>query len=110
MAKLYGCADVTLIPSFLEATSLAALEALSVGSLVIASDTGGNPELIEDGTSGFLHPPGDADALAGHIRSCAFLDDGGREAIREGGFAVAGRHSWQAVGGRVAEVYERVLG
>jgi glycosyltransferase involved in cell wall biosynthesis len=110
MAKLYGCADVTLIPSFLEATSLAALEALSVGSLVIASDTGGNPELIDDGASGFLHPPGDADALTGLVRRCALLDDREREAIREGGFAVAGRHSWQAIGDRVAEVYERVLG
>jgi len=39
------------------------LEAMLLGKPVVATDAGGVPELIEDGTTGFLTPPGDAAAL-----------------------------------------------
>jgi glycosyltransferase involved in cell wall biosynthesis len=38
-----------------------------LGKAVVATDAGGVPELIEDGTTGFLTPPGDAAALADRL-------------------------------------------
>src|SRR6185369_2762539 len=52
-------ADLFLLPSEQESFGLAALEAQSAGVPVIASRTGGLPELIADGETGVLCPVGD---------------------------------------------------
>jgi N-acetyl-alpha-D-glucosaminyl L-malate synthase BshA len=57
-------ADVFLFPSQTESFGLAALEALSCGVPVVASNTGGLPELIDDGQTGFLRSVGDVPAMA----------------------------------------------
>jgi N-acetyl-alpha-D-glucosaminyl L-malate synthase BshA len=59
--------DVFLLPSEQESFGLAALEALSCGVPVVASDIGGLPELVEDGRSGYLVPLGDVAAMAGAV-------------------------------------------
>ncbi len=64
---LYAC-DLVIVPSLREAFGLAALEALALGRPVIASRVGGLPELVQDGASGRLVPPGDAVALAEAVR------------------------------------------
>jgi len=51
-----------------EATSIAALEAMACGTVVVASAIGGLAEIIRDGETGFLVPHGDAAALAGVVR------------------------------------------
>jgi N-acetyl-alpha-D-glucosaminyl L-malate synthase BshA len=56
--------DLFLLPSALESFGLAALEAMAYGLPVIASDTGGLPELVEQGVTGFLAPVGDVDRMA----------------------------------------------
>jgi glycosyltransferase involved in cell wall biosynthesis len=56
--------DALILPSiWWENSPLTVLEALGAGLPVIASRTGGVPELLQDGSSGVLVPPGDADAL-----------------------------------------------
>jgi glycosyltransferase involved in cell wall biosynthesis len=56
--------DVLAVPSlWWENSPLTVLEALAAGLPVIASATGGVPELVEDGGTGLLVPPGDAGAL-----------------------------------------------
>ncbi|MGD8320666.1 MAG: N-acetyl-alpha-D-glucosaminyl L-malate synthase BshA [Gemmatimonadota bacterium] len=62
--ELLACADVVLLPSRNESFGLAALEAMSCGAPVVASDAGGIPEVVERGVSGTLHPVGDVDAMA----------------------------------------------
>jgi N-acetyl-alpha-D-glucosaminyl L-malate synthase BshA len=57
-------ASVFLFPSETESFGLAALEALSCAVPVIASRTGGLPELIDDGKTGFLATVGDVTAMA----------------------------------------------
>jgi N-acetyl-alpha-D-glucosaminyl L-malate synthase BshA len=59
--------DVVLIPSELESFSLAALEAQACGVPVVATRTGGLPEVVADGETGFLAPVGDVDALANAV-------------------------------------------
>jgi len=59
--------DVFLAPSYIESFSFAILEAMAMGKPVIASDAGGNPELVLHGVSGELVPVGDWRALASAV-------------------------------------------
>jgi len=60
--------DVFVMPSLEEGFALAALEAMAAGLPVVASGVGGVPELVVDGVTGWLAPPGDAEALAARLR------------------------------------------
>jgi len=57
-----------VLPSFAEGVPVVLMEAMATGLPVIATRIAGIPELVEDGVSGLLVPPGDAAALAGAIR------------------------------------------
>ena len=63
-----GGFDVLVMPSLQEAFPLACLEAMAAGRPVIASRVGGLPEMVEDGRTGLLVPPGDARAVAEALR------------------------------------------
>lgn len=72
MLPLMSASDIVLIPSvpihgIVEATSIAAIEAMALGKPVIASGIGGLNELIENNKSGLLIPPGDPQKLAAAI-------------------------------------------
>lgn len=56
-------ADVFVLNSTYEGLSHLLIEALALGKPVIATDVGGNPELVEDGKNGLLVPSGDRGAL-----------------------------------------------
>jgi L-malate glycosyltransferase len=66
--QLLAACDVFALPSLYEGSSLAVLEAMAVGIPIVSSAIGGTDELIDDGRSGLLVPPGDAKALAGALR------------------------------------------
>lgn len=55
---------VTLITSRYETFGYTVLEAMAAGSVPVASDVGGIPEIVENGQTGVLVPPGDPQALA----------------------------------------------
>ncbi len=71
--EILAITDIFLIPSGSETFGLAALEAMSCGVPVIASNIGGLPELIVEGETGFLCPLGDIDAYA--ARAMQLLDN-----------------------------------
>ena len=88
MPAAYSIADVVLSPATKpEAFGRIAIEAQAMGRPVIASDHGGARETIRDGVSGWLVPPGDAEALALRI-----MDLLSRDADERYAFAVAARH------------------
>lgn len=57
-------ADIFLMPSEKESFGLAALEAMSCGIPVVASRTGGIPELVKHGDTGLLYTVGDVEGMA----------------------------------------------
>lgn len=61
---LLSIADLFLLPSEQESFGLSALEAMACEVPVVASRVGGLHEVVEDGVTGFLHPPDDLDAMA----------------------------------------------
>lgn len=62
--EVLQCADVFLLPSQTESFGLAALEAMSCGVPVVASNVGGIPEVVTHGENGFLAPVGDVNQMA----------------------------------------------
>jgi N-acetyl-alpha-D-glucosaminyl L-malate synthase BshA len=62
--NLLSCADLFLLPSEQESFGLVALEALSCGAPVVGAATGGLPEVVVDGETGFLLPVGDVSGMA----------------------------------------------
>ena len=88
---------------------MAALEALSCGVPVVASNVGGIPEVVTDGEVGFLAALGDITAMAAHV--ARLLGDGALRAR----FAAAARRRAQTrfplepIVARYEAVYRRVL-
>jgi sugar transferase (PEP-CTERM/EpsH1 system associated) len=64
---LLNAMDVYVLPSLTEGISNSLLEAMATGLPVIATETGGNPEVVVDGESGILFPVGDSCRLAMHL-------------------------------------------
>ncbi len=62
--RLLAAMDIYCMPSANEGLSLSILEAMAAGKPVIITDVGGARELVEDGKTGLLIPPGSAEAIA----------------------------------------------
>lgn len=98
--------DCFVLPSLAEGISNTILEAMACSLPVIATDVGGNPELVDAGASGELVPPADPDALARAIIRSA--DDPAR-ARRQGGAGraiVERRFSLEAMTGAYLDLYD----
>lgn len=65
-------ADVYVLSSIHEGFGIVLQEAMQVGLPIVATDNGGHIDFIEEGTNGFLVPPGDADELADRIRDVSW--------------------------------------
>jgi glycosyltransferase involved in cell wall biosynthesis len=74
-----GQADLFLLPSQLESFGLAALEAMACEVPVIATNTGGLPEVIQNGIDGYLVEPGNVRLAAEYAIELLSRADRGRE-------------------------------
>jgi glycosyltransferase involved in cell wall biosynthesis len=87
---LYRWADIVVVPSKLpEPLGRVAIEAMSFGRPVIASEIGGLPEVVKDQVTGWLIPPGDPTILAGALRWINERPQSWRE------FGTAGRRRYE---------------
>lgn len=62
--ELMAASDLVVLPSLAEALPTVAMETAAAGRTMVGSRVGGVPEVVEDGITGTLVPPGDARALA----------------------------------------------
>ena len=76
--------DVFVLSSLTEGVSLGLLEAMAAGLPVVATDVGGNPEVIKNGVNGFLVPSKDPNALAEKIAAVLSNRDISRSMGNEG--------------------------
>jgi glycosyltransferase involved in cell wall biosynthesis len=107
---LLAASDVFVLPSLYEGSSLAVLEAMASRRAVVSSAIPGTDELIEDGETGMLVPPGDSAALAAALRrllSDAKLRESLGERARDG---VAVRFAPAETARLVTQAYEAALG
>jgi len=74
VASFYRSMDLFVLPSHSESFSNSLMEAMACGCCPVASDVGGNSELVKDGITGRLFPGGDAAALARQLE-CLIADE-----------------------------------
>lgn len=110
MPSIYSLADIVVLPSLEEATSIAGLESMASGKPLVGTRVGGIPAIIEDGETGLLVPPANSSELARAI-SRLLLD---RELRLSMGTRARKRvlkeFSWQTIVEKTLNVYQGILG
>lgn len=107
--EVLAASDVFLLPSDHESFGLAALEAMACGVPVIASDSGGLPEVVVDGETGRLVPVGDVDAAAGAALRMLRDEEARARMGRAARESAAERFGEARVVEQYAAIYERLL-
>ena len=83
VARAMADASILVLPSFAEGVPVTLMEAMAAGKPVVATNVGGVTELVEDGVSGRVVPPGDVkalrDAIAGLLKDPALRAGMGAE-------------------------------
>ena len=100
----YKIMDIFLLTSFSEGTAITLLEAMAAGLPCIATNVGGNPEIVVDKETGFLVTNDDAHDLAEKI--CILLDN--EDAMTKMGKAARRRFEQNYTIDKMVEAYERL--
>lgn len=110
VAQLLRGFDAFVLPSLAEGISNTILEAMATGLPVVATNVGGNPDLLRNGETGLLVPRSDPDALAQALRT--YIDDPTLAAQhgRAGRERVEREFSLEVMMRRYMAVYDDVLG
>lgn len=101
--------DCFVLPSRSEGISNTILEAMACQLPVIATDVGGNPELVLDGTTGKLVPPSNPQALAASIIDYVEHPDMARQHGLAGRSAIERQFSMQAMAQAYCALYDSLL-
>ncbi len=100
-----AAAEAVVLSSAWENFPHGVVEALALGTPVIATSVGGVPEVVHDGENGLLVGPGDADAFAGAVRR--FLADPAlRARLREAAAPSVAEYSQDRIYGRLEAILE----
>jgi glycosyltransferase involved in cell wall biosynthesis len=83
--QILAAADVCVLPASAEACGRVLLEAMAMAKPVVGTASGGTPEIVKDGVTGILVPPGDAGAMAEALEILL------RDPARAGSMGAAGR-------------------
>jgi glycosyltransferase involved in cell wall biosynthesis len=102
--------DIFVLPSVSEALSNALMEAMACGRPVVASNVGGNPELVQSGETGLLFEPGDAPGLASALQTLIENESLRMRLAEAGAGFVRERFSIRASAQRMGEIYEQLIG
>jgi glycosyltransferase involved in cell wall biosynthesis len=108
--QLLAACDVFALPSLYEGSSLAVLEAMAARRALVSSAIGGTDELVEDGRSGLLVPPGDAAALAAALRRLLADPELREELAANARERVERELTRERMAARVSAVYRELVG
>jgi len=101
--------DIFALPSLWEGLPLALILAMGAGRPVVATNIAGIPEVVTDGRSGLLVPPGDPSAMRHAIARLAADPDARRRMGEEARAAVSNRFGAEVYVASVASLYEECL-
>lgn len=102
--------SIGVITSDSEGFCNAILEYMAAGLPVVATNVGGNPELVDDGKSGFLVPADDQHAFADRILQLLSDEELASKMGLEGARLVRERYSWDAKVKEYEAFYQRLVG
>lgn len=108
MPALYRAADIMLNPSLIDNMPNSVLEALASGTLVVSTNVGGVPYIVEDGATALLVPPANPAAMAQAVLRLAG-EPALAEALRSAGRASVAQYAWNSIKPRLLEVYGQAL-
>ena len=101
--------DCFVMPSLAEGISNTILEAMATALPVIATDVGGNRELVDAGRTGEIVPAADPRALAARMLAYARDPEAGREAGKAGRARIEREFSLDSMLARYRSIYDRLL-
>jgi glycosyltransferase involved in cell wall biosynthesis len=107
IVELFRAADASILSSSWENFPHTVVEALAVGTPVLAMEAGGVGEVVRDGENGLLVPAGDASALAEAVRRY-FADDALRERLRAAAASSVAAYAPERVFGELEATLRRV--
>ncbi len=108
MPNFYAGADIVCVPALYETFGLMYLEAMAAGKVVIASNTGGPREYINNNENGYFVDPKNANELADLLENL-IKDRGLRLSVGEKAKISAKRYTSKKMTDGVEEVYKRLL-
>ena len=101
--------DIFVLPSLTEALSNSLMEAMACGCCVVASNVGGNPELVRNGENGFLFEPRDAAGLSKVLRTLVENESLRRRLAAAGEQTVRERFSIRSSVERMSDIYSKLI-
>jgi D-inositol-3-phosphate glycosyltransferase len=107
LPNYYAAAEMVVMPSHYESFGMVALEAMAMGTPVIASEVGGLAYLVRDGVNGFHVPSRDPEALAERMYTL-LNDENCREIIGRQAREYAQQFAWPIITERIIRLYEKV--
>ena len=100
--------DLLIQPSIMEGISSTLLEAMGCETCIIASNVGGNQELIENNKTGVLVEPNNTEELVEKI-SYLLMENEKRSAIAANGLKAVVKYDWKQIGKLYLDIYESPL-
>lgn len=108
LPNYYAAAEMVVMPSHYESFGMVALEAMAMGTPVIASEVGGLAFLVRDGENGFLVPSRDPEALAERIFTL-LNDPNCHKELGRNALAHAQDYAWPKIVNRMLKVYRSLM-
>ena len=109
LEEVLGACDLFLLPSESESFGMAALEAMASEVPVIATRTGGLPEVVVEGDTGYLLPVGDVQGMAERAIEILSNPELRKRMGRRGRELAVERFDEEKIVPRYRELYERVI-
>ena len=106
--QAYASADIFVLPSLFEPFGIVLLEAMAAGLPVVASSVGGIVDVVADGKTGLLIPPGKPLALAAGLEQL-ISDSSLRARMAEEARRRVFGYSWDLIVPRIVEVYREAI-
>jgi alpha-maltose-1-phosphate synthase len=106
--QLLTHATVFACPSVYEPLGIVNLEAMACETAVVASRTGGIPEVVADGETGLLVPPGEPEPLGEALNALLRDPDRARAMGQAGRKRVVAEFGWPAIAAQTVALYEKL--